>query len=63
MRACFCPVRHVIMSADYGVFGAKVLGPLWLLQQGGEYLPAVLGLWGAAGIFASAGLLAKRGSD
>jgi len=41
----------------------QVLGPMWLLQQGGEYLPAALGLWAAAAVISSAGLLAKRGAD
>ena len=44
------------------ICAVQVLGPLWLLQQGGEYLPVVLGLWAAAGAVASAGLLANTGA-
>ena len=46
-----------------GSIALQVLGPMWLLQQGGEYLPVVLGLWAAAAVVASAGLLAKRGAE
>ena len=51
----------LVLIADITV---QVLGPMWLLQQGGEYLPPVLGLWSATAVWsATAGLLAKRGAD
>ena len=40
----------------------QVMGPIAFLNQGGTYLTAVLAVWAATGMAASAGLLAKRGA-
>ena len=40
----------------------QVLAPISVLNQGGGYLIGVLAIWAAAGMVASAGLLAKKGA-
>ena len=56
-----CPFSYFVRST--GSNTVQVLAPMWLLQQGGDYLPGALGLWSAAAVVASAGLLAKRGAE